>query len=247
MGGTLDGCGDPMAGCPCIGGAFDGGTFGVDWYCDIDGGGTPGVTEGDWEGADVATGGGGGTDKGAGVYVVGGRDKGACEGACAGAVVGTIWGAGTGADAGAGACENVCTGVFAATAGAAENVCAGAVAAVGVEADVGIDVGTGAETAGDALTAVNEVVGTSELAVFSDGTGALGAVLVKSVVLSKSSVDICGRGGNKAGEAVTDGTGAGGAGGAAGAVRGSGGDAIAGAGAAAGVEVGGFGVDAESR
>ena len=76
-----------MGGCPCIGGGFDGGTFGVDWYCDIDGGGPPGVTDEDCEGADVATGGGGGTDKGAGVYVVGGRDRGACEGA--GAVVDT--------------------------------------------------------------------------------------------------------------------------------------------------------------
>lgn len=70
MGGTVDGCGDPKGGCPCIAGGFDGGTFGVDWYCDIDGGG-----------ADVAAGGGGGTERGAGVYGVGGRDKGTCRGA----------------------------------------------------------------------------------------------------------------------------------------------------------------------
>lgn len=89
MGGAVDGCDEPMGGCPCIGGGFEGGTFGVDWYCDIDGGGgTPGVTDGDCEGADVATGGGGGTDRGAGVNVVGGRDKGTCEGA--GAVVDTV-------------------------------------------------------------------------------------------------------------------------------------------------------------
>lgn len=45
-----------------------------------------------------------------------------------------------------------------ATAWGAENVCAGVVAEVGV--------GAGADTAGGALTAVNDVVGTSEFATF---------------------------------------------------------------------------------
>jgi hypothetical protein len=54
--------------------------------------------------------------------------------------------------------------VFVLAAGGAENVCAGAVGGAGVCAGEGIDAGTGVDNAGSALTAVNEVVGTSAVA-----------------------------------------------------------------------------------